>query len=414
MRRQVTSRVNHNFVSQGSGRIKVAESNIGGIVKILHTSDWHLGRRLHGVKLIEAQRLFLEHLVEVIAEKEVDVLLVAGDIFDRGYNPDLDAQELFDEAITKLSGMVTMIGISGNHDQPRRLSYGARLFRRNGIHIFTSLDELLSPVVLDIEGEQVAFYGIPYLDPNGVSFRLAELGILEPDTNLAPTDEGVLSVVTDAIHAHAKSEKYDNVVVLSHAWFVGGEKAGSESDTVGGLGPAKLSNVTRFAYAALGHLHSPQTLAQNVRYSGSPVFYSFTERHRAKSSWLVEIVGGDVSIEEVPVPLYRRLTEITGTVEECLSGKYAEFKEDFIKVKLTKMEPHAGDKLQAYFPNFVTLDPPRLNSEKVDWEKLDAENPVDVCCAAFEFNTGVKPSKKQKSQFEEAYALDAELLEVEQ
>jgi exonuclease SbcD len=352
----------------------------------------------------EAQRLFLEHLKEVVVERKVEVLLVSGDIFDRGYNPDLEAQELFDEALNELSALVTIIGISGNHDQPRRLSFGAKLFKKNGIHIFTNLAELLEPVVLENGTGRVAFYGIPYLDPSGLNERFIELGLSGADDEIAPTDEGVIRVVSDAIAAHAEAEGYDDVVVLSHAWFVGGEKAGSESETLGGLGPAKIANVSRFTYAALGHLHSPQELAHNVRYSGSPVFYSFTERHKEKSSWLVEIAGGKVAVDRIPVPVYRNLTEITGTVEECISGKYLEFKDDYIKVKLTKLEPNAADKLQSYFPHFLTLEPPKLSTEKVDWESIDAENPVDVCCAAFEFNTGAWPSEEQKDLFAKSFA----------
>jgi DNA repair protein SbcD/Mre11 len=371
-------------------------------MKILHTSDWHLGRRLHGFNMIEAQKQFLDHLVEVIKDHQIDVLIVSGDIFDRGYNPQLDAQELFDDALNRLSEMVTIVGISGNHDQPRRLSYGAKLFKRAGIHLFTGLDQLLDPLVVGEGNDQVAFYGIPFLDPSGISERLAELGISSEGTVIPQTDDGVISVVTDAIHEHSKTYKYINVVVLSHAWFVGGEKSDSVSETVGGVGPARLSTVSRFTYAALGHLHTPITLAENVRYSGSPVYYSFSERHKPKSSWLVEINGGNLTVDQIHVPVYRVLTEITGTVAECVSGKYEKHKDDFIKIKLTELEPHAADKLQAYFPHFLTLDPPKMSSGSVDWGQIDSESPIDVCCAAFEFNIGKQPSEPQKKKFVEA------------
>ena len=302
-------------------------------MKILHTSDWHLGRRLHGFNMIEAQKQFLDHLVEVIQEHQIDVLIVSGDIFDRGYNPQLDAQELFDDALNRLSEMVTIVGISGNHDQPRRLSYGAKLFKRAGIHLFTGLDQLLDPLVIGEGNDQVAFYGIPFLDPSGISERLAELGISSEGTVIPQTDDGVISVVTDAIHDHSMKSKYKNVVVLSHAWFVGGEKSDSVSETVGGVGPAKLSTVSRFTYAALGHLHTPITLADNVRYSGSPVYYSFSERHKPKSSWLVEINGGVLTVDQIHVPVYRALTEISGTVAECISGKYEKHKDDLFKIR---------------------------------------------------------------------------------
>lgn len=373
-------------------------------MKILHTSDWHLGRRLHGYPMIEAQAQFLEHLIQVIEEKKIDVLLISGDIFDRGYNPQLEAQALFDEALNRLSELTTIVGISGNHDQARRLSFGALIFKRAGIHLITNLNQLLEPVVLGEGNDMTAFYGIPFTEPSGVSERLIELGLASSGDNIPLTDDGVISVLADAIYKHAQNKKYKNTVVLSHAWFVGAEKerSGSESDTVGGLGPAKISTVSRFTYAALGHLHTPIKLADNVRYSGSPVYYSFTERHKPKSSWLVEISDGKAEVDQILVPTYRNLTEITGSVAECLSGKYKENKNDFIKVKLTELEPHASDKLLAYFPYFLTLEPPKIAGGTVDWEKIDSEDPLDVCCSAFEFNVGTKPSAEQKKLFVEA------------
>jgi exonuclease SbcD len=366
-------------------------------MKILHTSDWHLGRRLHGYNMHDAQREFIAHLEDVIQQKKVEVLLISGDIFDRGFNPQLDAQALLDEALLGLSAKVQIVAISGNHDQPLRLNYGSGFMKRAGVHLITDLNQVLDPIVIGEGSEQTAFYGIPYLEPIGIAERMNKAGMKVGDREIEASDNGVITAITDQIFEHQEKSGYKNTVVLSHAWFTGGVKAGSELDTVGGLHPAAIETVSRFTYAALGHLHSPITLTNNVRYSGSPVYYSFAERKAKKSSWLVEVKDGKATVEEILVPTYRALTEISGTVAECISGKYADHKDDFIKVKLTELEANAGDKLQTYFPYFLTLEPPRIQSAAVDWDKIDSQDPLDVCCAALEFNLGreLKENEKQ-------------------
>lgn len=343
----------------------------------------------------DAQREFIAHLEEVIDRLKVDVLLISGDIFDRGFNPQIDAQALLDDALLDLSAKVQIVAISGNHDHPMRLNYASGFMKRSGVHLITDLDQVLEPIVIGEGDEQTAFYGIPYLEPIGISERMNNAGIKVGEREIDPSDNGVITAITDQIFEHKEKHGFKNTVVLSHAWFTGGVKAGSELETVGGIRPAAIETVSRFTYAALGHLHSPITLTNNVRYSGSPVYYSFAERKAKKSSWLVEITNGKATVEEILVPTYRALTEISGTVSECISGKYADHKEDFIKVKLTELEANAADKLQAYFPYFLTIEPPRLESAAVDWEKIDSQDPLDVCCAALEFNLGRDLKKEE-------------------
>jgi DNA repair protein SbcD/Mre11 len=306
-------------------------------MRLLHTSDWHLGRSLHRSDLRAAQETFLDHLVDTVRAERVDAVLVAGDVYDRAVPP-VDAVRMCEDALSRLRAAgARVVLISGNHDSARRLGFGSALFDVAGVHLRTRTEQIAVPVMLADQHGDVAVYGIPYLDGCG-----------------RPAAE-VLAQAVARIPAGQRR------VVLSHSWVSGGAVCESERDiTMGGVGQVPMSLFDGFSYVALGHLHGRQTLAEHVRYSGSPLPYSFSEASHRKGSWLVEIDGaGTVRAELVPAPVYKRLTVLSDTLPELLaSPKYAEFEDDFLAVTLTDPARPEGamDTLRARFPYILKLE----------------------------------------------------------
>nr|WP_202524266.1 exonuclease SbcCD subunit D [Kitasatospora sp. SID7827] len=319
---------------------------------MLHTSDWHLGRSFHRENLHEAQRAFLDHLVATVAAEGVRAVLVAGDVYDRAL-PGLEAVELFDEALWRLAELgVPAVFISGNHDSARRLGTAARLIDRAGIHLRTDPGALAVPVMLADEHGPVAVYGLPYLEPALVRERL---GVARGG------HEQVLSAAMDAVRADlAGRPAGTRAVVLAHAFVTGGAVSDSERDiAVGGVQSVPAEVFDGVHYAALGHLHGCQTLAPHLRYSGSPLAYSFSEADHEKSMWLVELdAAGAVEARRVLCPVPRRLARIAGRIDDLLADeRYAYAVDRWVQATLTDpVRPaDAMERLRVRFPHTLQL-----------------------------------------------------------
>ena len=318
---------------------------------MLHTSDWHLGRSLHRADLRAAQAAFLDHLISTVRAEKVDVVLVAGDVYDRAVPP-VDAVELCEDALLRLHDTgARIVLISGNHDSARRLGFGSGLLDKAGVHLRTHLAKLARPVLLEDAHGPVAVYGVPYAEPDAVR------GELPGDIK---GHAGVLGHAVRSIHADADARGVRRRVVLAHAWVTGGAASESERDiTVGGVGQVPADTFAGFSYVALGHLHGQQTLAGHLRYSGSPLPYSFSEAAHRKGSWLVELdAAGTKRAELVPAPGYRRLSLLRGRLGDLLgSPAYAQYENDFVSVTLTDPSRPEGpmDALRSRFPHVLVL-----------------------------------------------------------
>jgi len=328
-------------------------------VRMLHTSDWHLGRSFHRVPLLDAQAAFLDHLVATVQQREVDVVLVSGDVYDRAVPP-LTAVELFDRALHRLAAIgVPTVMISGNHDSARRLGVGAGLFDRAGIHLRTDPESCATPVVLTDAHGDVALYGLPYLEPALVkdTLRAAKAG-----------HEAVLTAAMDRVRADlATRPAGTRSVVLAHAFVAGGEPSDSERDiTVGGVAAVPAGVFDGVDYVALGHLHGSQRVTSRVRYSGSPLAYSFSEADHRKTMWLIELDGsGAIAAEErIDCPVERPLARLRGRLDTLLEDPALDRHEHaWVEATLTDpvrpADPMA--RLSARFPHTLSLvfDPER-------------------------------------------------------
>ncbi|TVL89678.1 exonuclease SbcCD subunit D [Streptomyces sp. SAJ15] len=333
-------------------------------MRILHTSDWHLGRSFHRISLLEAQREFVDHLVATVRERSVDAVVVAGDVYDRAVPP-LAAVELFDDALHRLARLgVPTVLISGNHDSARRLGVGSRLIERAGIHLRTDPLECGTPVLLrDAHGE-VAFYGLPYLEPALVRQKMGAA---------RSSHAAVLGAAMERVRADlAERPAGTRSVVLAHAFVVGGAPSDSERDiTVGGVASVPAEVFDGVDYVALGHLHGCQALTERVRYSGSPLAYSFSEATHRKTMWLVDLAAdGAVAAERVDCPVPRPLARLRGRLEELLvDPELEEHREAWVEATLTDpVRPHEPmARLAARFPHAVSIafDPERPPEETV-------------------------------------------------
>jgi exonuclease SbcD len=327
-------------------------------MRMLHTSDWHLGRSLHRADLRAAQAAFLDHLVATVRAEKVDVVLVAGDVYDRAVPP-VDAVELCEDALLRLHDTgARIVLISGNHDSARRLGFGGGLLDKAGVHLRTRVAALARPVLLEDAHGPVAVYGVPYLEPEAVRGELP-VG-RQAATALLPGHAGVLGYAARSIRADADARGVRRRVVLAHAWVTGGAASESERDiTVGGVGQVPADTFAGFSYAALGHLHGQQTLGAHLRYSGSPLPYSFSEATHRKGSWLVELdADGTRRAERVPAPTYRKLSLLRGRLADLLgSAAHQAQEQDFVSVTLTDAVRPEGamDALRARFPHVLVL-----------------------------------------------------------
>jgi DNA repair protein SbcD/Mre11 len=372
-------------------------------MRLIHTSDWHLGRTLHGENLLGHQEAFLDWLLAEAMRQQADAVLVAGDVYDRAVPP-VDAVRLLDRALLGFArAAIPVVLTSGNHDSAVRLGFGAGLSEAAGIHLRTALADADRPVLLRDSAGPVAIYGIPYLLPDAV---LAEL-------NCARSHEAVLTAVSARIRQDAADRGIDRTVVLAHAFVTGARPADSERDIrVGGVADVPAAVFGGFSYVALGHLHGQQQVAAAesntvVRYSGSPLAFSFGEKNHAKSVTLAELdEAGQVTLTQLATPVPRPLREVRGRLDDLLAradSDLADLAGAWVKAVLTDpVRPAAPmERLREKWPHTLVLDfDPEggLPGAAADLERLAAAtDPVEICGLFVEFASGGPADDAQRA-----------------
>jgi exonuclease SbcD len=293
--------------------------------RVLHTSDWHLGRALHEECLLEDQAWALDRLVALAKDVRPDALVVAGDVYDRAVPP-AGAVELLDDVLTRLAGLgVPVVAIAGNHDSAERLSFGARLLAARGVHLRGGLDRAAEPI--EIAGKGLVF-AVPFVDPHVVRG-------LEGDEALrghAAATERVLARVRAAAAAR------DLPTVLAAHAFVQGAAQTPDSErpiVVGAAGSVAPETVGGFDYVALGHLHAPQEVSEGVRYSGSLLKYSFSEAEHEKGVVLAEVERGGAIARTIPLGARRDVVRLQGRLDDLLRRPdLARHEKDLVEVTL--------------------------------------------------------------------------------
>jgi exonuclease SbcD len=376
-------------------------------MRLLHTSDWHLGRSFHGVGMLDAQRAFIDQLVAAVSRHHVDVVLIAGDVYDRAL-PGVDVVHLLDDALVRLtSAGAKVVLTSGNHDSAIRLGFAARLLERGGVHLRTRLESLDQPLLLplgqDVAGKETvaAIYGIPWLEPRLVAEQLG----VDTASHFEVTRAATALIRQDIERREASSVVHS--VVLAHTFASGGISSDSERDlSIGGVGAVPLDLFEGFSYTALGHLHGRQSLSPQVRYSGSPLAYSFSEARHQKGAWLVDIGPHGVgAVEEVLWEAPRALAVLRGSLSDLVESPQHEWAEAaYCQITLTDAQrpARAMDRLRARFPHTLVLgfDPEGATAAPAaTYSSRLAEAPDDlsVCCGFLEHVRGRVPDDAEKA-----------------
>jgi DNA repair protein SbcD/Mre11 len=377
-------------------------------MRLIHTSDWHLGRTLHGEDLLQHQAAFLDWLLGQAITHRADAVAVAGDIYDRAVPPQ-DAVALLDKTLVSFARAgIPVVLTSGNHDSAVRLGFGAGLSEAAGIHLRTRVADITRPVIVTDAHGEVGIYGIPYLLPDAV---MDELGAERSHAS-------VLAAAAARIREDAGSRGLARTVVLAHALVTGAEVSESERDIrVGGIGDAPAAVFAGCSYLALGHLHGQQRVpvpgsTTTARYCGSPLAFSFSERHHTKSVTLAEVDGaGAVTTELLAAPVPRPLREIRGRLDDLLagaSGDLADLAGAWVKVVLTDRErPVAAmERLREKWPHTIVLDfAPEggLTSAEAGLARLaKMVDPAEICGSFVEYVAGAPPDQAQRAVLRDA------------
>jgi exonuclease SbcD len=393
-------------------------------MKILHTSDWHIGRTFHGHSTLAHFRTVAAALVEAVRERGVDVVVVAGDIFDSA-TPAADNYAVLSEALRNIRAAgAAIVMTSGNHDSSTRLGFQSEFVGLAGIHIITRQEQHAQPVTLTDEHGPVHFYGIPYLEPSLIRHHYPQVELR--------THEQVLGFAMDRVRADL-ADRGGRSVVISHCFAVdvaataapettpapqsmvapavraaseaiaASEATDVERDiTSGGLDLVPLSTFDGPDYVALGHIHGRARLSERARYSGAPLHYSFSEAGKPRGSWLVSLTeSGLGEVEWVDLPIPRRLTVLTGDIDDLVGNEaYLPHVGDWVSAILTdRVRPMDGmRRLQQRFPYCVTLEHrPREVADAAPLsytERVRAKTDAEIVAGFLEYvRNGVGPSE---------------------
>ena len=354
-------------------------------MRFLHTADWHLGRIFYGQYLTEDQAHVLEHqFFSILKDEKIDGILLAGDVFDRAVPP-IEAIELWDSIITRLAMdyKMPLFVVSGNHDGAERLELGRSMLSESAIHIWGSPHHALRPFEFESSDGKVAICPMPFSEPRRIGDAL---GFSKNESKLVDTEmtEGLLFTnvdtneqETDALNLHNYDQMYQawsdylrnqvpkgmRSIAISHAFVMGGEVGGSERTlSVGGSEQVSPHVFKDFHYTALGHLHGPQRMgADHIRYSGSPLKYSFDEQMQKKSFSIIDMdTNGKVDISTIPVEPKRDVVILEGYYEDLLNNKelQAKHKDDYVQARLLDTMPIMDGmaKLRQLYRCCMTID----------------------------------------------------------
>jgi len=324
-------------------------------MRILHTSDWHLGRSFHGLHLLDDQAKVLADILYVAKNSKVDALVLAGDIYDRAVPP-TEAVGLLNSTIEELilKLQIPIILIAGNHDNPDRLNFGQALFAQKQLYIYSTVTTKAVPLKLEDQYGPVYFAPLTYCEP---------LTATELSGEKKPTHDAALAWQVEQMLAQIPENS--RKIALAHA-FVAGATPTPDSErplAVGGTTTVDIKNFAPFNYTALGHLHAAQNCSPSVRYSGSLLKYSFAEATQKKAVQIVDLDGaGNISVETIALAQPHDLLCLKGSFQELLAKDPADFATAYMQLTLTDTAPilDAKHKLETVYPQILELSYERL------------------------------------------------------
>ncbi|EED31277.1 nuclease SbcCD, D subunit [gamma proteobacterium NOR5-3] len=319
-------------------------------MKLLHTSDWHLGRFLHQHSLLDDQQHVVDQIAAIAKEESVDAVMIAGDLYDRAVPPG-EAIGLYDKFLDAICidlGL-PVLAIAGNHDSGERVGFGASLLGQAGYTVSGQLPETFVPVTLNAGGESVDVFLVPYAQPA----QVRDCYGVECNTH-----EEAMKFLLGKIEESRSGDR--PTVVMAHCFVAGSSVSDSERElSVGGADNIPADLFVNFDYVALGHLHGPQRCSEeHIRYSGSPLKYSFSEVGHTKSVTIVEIGSSGVSVAQRTLRSLRDVRIVEGLLSEILEqAKTDPGSEDYIQVRLSDSDSQLDvmARLREVYPNVMQV-----------------------------------------------------------
>lgn len=363
-------------------------------MKIMHLSDLHLGKRVNEFSMLEDQEYILTRIMNIVDEQHPQAVIIAGDIYDKPVPP-AEAVELFDDFLVRLSRRdLKVLVISGNHDSAERIAFGSRLMNKSGIYMSPVFDGRVEPVTLEDEWGDLNLYMLPFVKP-------ASVRRFYPDEEIESYTDAVRAAV-DSMHIDRSKRN----ILIAHQFVTGAVRSESEDVSVGGLDNVDASVFEGFDYVALGHIHRAQKCgSEYIRYSGTPLKYSFSEANDHKTVTMVDIKAkGDIELSFLPLIPKRDLVEIKGTYNELTLKSYYErtsYTEDYMHITLTDEEdvPDALTRLRVIYKNIMRLDydnrRTRHSADISGAADVHSKTPLEHFAALYEQQNGQEMSEEQ-------------------
>ena len=363
------------------------------MVKFLHTADWHIGRKLQGKDLLEDQQYVMNNLISKIDETKPDFLIIAGDLYDRSV-PSKEATTLLQELLVKINieCNIPIFAISGNHDSRERLAIGEAWFSKHKFYLHTRLNQAFDKITI----EDTDIYLLPYFEP----FEAREHF---EDATLT-THNSATKRVIDEIYKNIDMSKTN--ILVAHTFVSGGLETDSEREiSVGTVENVAIEIFEKFDYVALGHLHNPNAIKEErIKYSGSPMAYSFSEATQTKGMRLVELTKEIYTEEFISLEQKRKLYNISTTYEEVFTKEFQlnfDCKNDYFSMELSGLEGVTDPlpRIKEYYPNTLILKQKRNNNSDIEM-KFDKEmltkSPLELIEGFYNEQTGSELTVGQK------------------
>ena len=343
-------------------------------MRFLHLADLHIGKRVNEFSMIEDQRYILNQILDIVKEQEVQCVLIAGDIYDKAV-PSAEAVLLLDQFISRLAEMnVKVVAISGNHDSPERIGFGAEIMSTSGVYMSHPFNGNVEKVTLEDECGPINIYMLPFIKPAVVRPFFQEEDVSSYDR--------AMEIVINSISIN----KDERNVLLAHQFVKGGSICESEEVSIGGVDQVSADYFENFDYVGLGHLHGPQTIGrETVRYAGTPLKYS--EVNHKKSALIFDLKEkGNIEITKIPFKPMRDMKEIKGTYDQISARDFYKDMntQDYYHITLTDEEdvPEAIGKLRTIYPNIMRLDydntRTRTNNAVTEIENIELKSPLEL------------------------------------
>lgn len=351
-------------------------------MKLIHLSDFHIGKRVNEFPMLEDQEYILTKIINIIDYEKPDGVMIAGDIYDKSV-PSAEAVQLFDDFLVRLSkrGLKVFV-ISGNHDSPERIAFGSRLMNRSGVHMSPVYDGNVESIEMADSFGIVNVFMLPFIKP-------AHVKRYYPEEDIYTYSDAIQSAI-----GHMEIDPRNRNILITHQLVTGALRCDSEDINVGGSDNVDVSVFAPFDYVALGHIHSPQNvLSDTARYCGTPLKYSFSEAKHSKSVTVAELLEkGHVVVRTIPLVPKRDMVEIKATYMEVTSRSfYSGMDTDaYLHITLTDEEdiPDAIGKLQSIYPNIMKLDydnrRTRSNAEIIGADAIESKTPIELFSEFYE------------------------------